>query len=348
MSPNKKTGWLIALAFIEFILIIILVKSCASKDINSNEKIAIVCQTPQAKRAAPEPVEEYYEDEEYCDKDDDCPSDSSCQNKICVITNPTKGEAGDDTDEEPAIEEDDSARSCDSGSDCGCGYNCEENRCRKLKSSFCCANADCATDEFCYFGDGFSNTNGTCKTVECNTNDDCGICGMTCSSHICKQSYCCSDDDCPNGQLCATTFYYFGANRSCKTPECTSDADCGCGKLCDTTSYVCISYSEDRRLPCCGTDFYYGGQCWPHSRIEDGRCLEDYNCPKGKICYNNDVCIPETCEKNSDCGCNAVCRKEKCELEGCDTNADCCEDPELSVCDRGKCINPNEDNEDDE
>lgn len=285
----------------------------------------------------------------------DCPPDNSCAEGHCA-TNPVNNNASGEQEkaENEIIAEAQSdagdglytARHCETEEHCGCGYECADNQCHKVDSS-CCANADCQPGYFC--SDHNDTLIGTCKPWECDTNNHCNRCGMYCENHLCAQEYCCADADCPTGELCG--FYHRENNQGfCIKPECESDADCGCGRFCNKQLFRCSLWRDDdaddqdtRQNPCCGTDFYYAGQCYEHEYIENGRCFEDEHCQTGKVCVWR-TCLPATCANNADCGCEAVCRKGHCE-HGCDDTSGCCN--EGDVCDRGECINPNEEEEED-
>lgn len=336
MQSNKKGLLFPLLALGELVVIIVLAKASCNHGAIHNEP-------PPNTREVYELPKNTGDYRPVCANDDDCPSDSSCLRGACVVTGPT------DTVEEDEYGLDagngqENIRSCETAEDCGCGYDCaDDSRCQK-SNTYCCANADCKEGDFCHFSEGESDPNGTCMLSECDDNDDCGQCGVRCFHHLCDQAYCCVDGDCPTEKLCVI----FDGNTEgfCVIPQCKSDADCGCGYICNTFHHACTRYSPDRPIQCCDTDFYYGGQCLPHEYIENGSCLDDTHCPVGKVCADDETCRPKTCVKNSDCGCEHVCRKDGCE-SGCDTNSDCC-DKDYPVCDRGDCISADTEEDDEE
>lgn len=257
-----------------------------------------------------------------------------------------------DTDDEADIdantdEAPDAGPSCDGEDDCECGYLCVEAQCQKF-SFTCCTDEECKIGDFC--NKDSDGKNGVCARSQCNKDDDCDRCGTRCLNHTCILTNCCTDADCTEGKVCT---YDFG-QPICLAPQCTTDADCGCGRFCNTHyGHMCSSwddtnadeYPDSSRNPCCGDEIYYNGTCLSHEYIEDGHCLSDNNCPTGYVCLYHDKCLPATCAENADCGCEAVCRKGHCE-EGCDDSNGCCN--EGDICDRGECINPNEEDEEED
>lgn len=230
---------------------------------------------------------------------------------------------------------------CAVADDCGCGYQCVDGHCRQFDFS-CCTDENCKIGEFC--NKNSYGQNGVCLPSECDGDDDCDRCGTRCMNHTCVLTNCCGDSDCQNGWVCPQYYWLQDSERTCQTPQCASNADCGCGEFCEEHFCIRIGYSTNRN-PCCDDDFYYDGHCYPHEWIENEGCLGDEHCPAGKVCFDKDVCLPPTCANNADCGCEAVCRKGKCET-GCDDSSGCC--TEGHICDRGECIDPNEEEEENE
>lgn len=350
MQSNNRSWPVPLLVFVWIITVVILAPAnCRHNTTKENplptvaDKKAKTHTGSRDEKRKKESSKEYVLNRSTCAEDDDCPSDSSCKNSTCIITVPTDND--DDEDEFDTEDGQEIAHSCETATDCGCGYNCVNGECQK-SDSVCCANADCNEGDFCHFGEDGNDPNGTCMLSECDTSGDCGQCGMQCNHHLCDQKYCCTDKDCPTGKLCG--IFEYQTEGFCVVPECKSDDDCGCGHICDVTRYACNKYSPNRPMQCCDTDFYYGGQCFPHEYIENGSCLDDTHCPIGKVCSDQEICVPETCTQNSDCGCEFVCRKGHCEM-GCDTNKDCCIPEDGSTCDRGECVDLNaEDDEEEE
>lgn len=256
-----------------------------------------------------------------------------------------KIDAGVDLDDEADDEDLPDSTECEVADDCGCGFQCVEGRCHKFDFS-CCTDEDCKIGDFC--NKNSNGQNGICLRSECDGDDDCDRCGTRCLNHTCVLTNCCGDSDCPEGEVCDTI--RFRDEHNCVKPECVSNADCSCGMFCNEYWHECSPYDfsdqpTTNRKPCCDDDFYAMSRCWPPEYKENGRCLEDAHCPAGKICYDQAICLPLTCANNTDCGCEAVCRKGKCET-GCDDTGGCC--TEGHICDRGECIDPNEEDDEDE
>lgn len=234
-----------------------------------------------------------------------------------------------------------SQRSCTAAKDCGCGYECVNSQCKKFDFS-CCTDADCSVGLICITNE--CGLEGVCTQSECDADADCGRCGARCNNHLCVNSYCCADTDCQTGEYCDLDYgdTIEVKEGNCQKSECAGNADCICSRFCHEHQCHTFNYENNSGFDhCCGGDVYvYSSQaCFPRERVENGHCLEDAHCPSGKVCVDWN-CLPATCANNTDCGCEAVCRKGHCE-SGCDDDSGCC-DKDYPVCDRGECVNPNE------
>lgn len=226
----------------------------------------------------------------------------------------------------------DAARACVTAKDCGCGYWCVGGECYKSDLS-CCTDADCKKPgDFCSLDrDG---QNGTCVASDCGSDTDCGKCGSKCLNRLCVKLYCCADSECAAGEYCNLNTMKEGV---CLTSECSADTDCGnCERICD--DHRCRSGCNANQ-PCCGTDICYRGNCWGHEYIENGHCLDNSHCPAGKVCVDNDTCLPETCTDNASCGggCEVVCRDGQCK-RGCEKDSDCCHRNEVCNVEADVCM----------
>lgn len=282
-----------------------------------------------------------------CEYDEDCPEDKVCEESKCITLDELENEDL-DADIETLDDEDSvqGPRSCTSAEDCGCGYECKYDECRKLESS-CNVDGDCNTGDFCDIG--YGQICGTCVKSECKTDSDCGNpCSNHCSRNRCLQYGCCSNSDCGMDSFCQKSDGEAGG--SCRQIECYNDSDCGCGFICDQDTKECLNRSEDRPIPCCDGYFYYKdtGYCVPRDLIEDGSCLDDSHCTKDQICSEGEHesrCLPAKCTKNTDCGYEAGCWEGHCEL-GCNEDS-ACQDKDYPTCKHGECVNlnPEEDEE---
>ena len=180
--------------------------------------------------------------------------------------------------------------------------------------------------------------------------------GYECIENQCRKldGYCSGHADCDPGLVCdiVEDYNWETYQGKCKPWQCDTEEQCNqqCG-------IHCVEHRCEKMFCCADADcpieevcVFQGknddgaafGLCRSRELTENGNCLADEHCPAGQVCYGFDRCLPATCDTNSDCGCETVCRKGHCEL-GCDDNSGCCN--EGDVCDRGSCINPNEEEE---
>jgi hypothetical protein len=146
-------------------------------------------------------------------------------------------------------------------------------------------------------------------TSECQNNKDCATGLMTCDpSGQCKEpDICWSDGDCLGARKC------FKGRCTDKVDGCRTK-DCPDGWRCDAPRGACESYHCRSDAECAG-----GRRCLPTGLCAD--CIEDTDCPEGKVCYSSRCKAPDACHGDGGCEEGTIC----------DPRSWNCVDPKLCV-----------------
>ena len=151
----------------------------------------------------------------------------------------------------------------------------------------CTENTDCTGNEEC-------NAQGECVPIEC-------VCGEL-EDHQCTPYQCCSDADCPEGQVCE--------DNECVSPyECTADPDCDDAEYCDIPAGAAGGSCE----PVAGQCGYPSNHQWVPYECGPG-CPA---CPEGTACEDHQ-CVeksiecPEAGPLGSEQTCSATSGGEPC------------------------------------
>ena len=220
---------------------------------------------------------------------------------------------------------------CSANSDCSAGYECQKNKCEKVK----CFEPECkaaigddylgnvCVDVFGEQGCG-CNTNADCKTgYECNkvvglcakTNGSSGICaGKEDDDHVCDGDYVayCRDERVEVRYACAVNGV---PDETYLGNICLADAKiCGCNKNSDCASYyicnsehVCIKKCSEQKCETKGNQHqksYKGNACIdvPYGNTDEKECgcLTDSDCVYGYVCDSSSrSCVESNCRAAS-------------------------------------------------
>ncbi|NQU78657.1 hypothetical protein HQ545_02720 [Candidatus Woesearchaeota archaeon] len=209
-------------------------------------------------------------------------------------------------------------RNCDSSSDCSDGKTCKDGQCLDRE---CNSISDCPANNNCI--------DGNCEELlqprpTCTTTADC-FAGQICISGTCFVKECDSSSDCSGGKTCN--------NGQCITPECTSNSDCGTNEACTNGACVAIECSSNSD---CGTNEI----CRNNECITPTICTGlPGSCPDGQVCRNN-ACVPSpsSCRSYADCGTGMECRAGVCVAStSCNMDSDCLLE---RVCRDNRCVEP--------
>jgi hypothetical protein len=198
-----------------------------------------------------------------CDPEEDtCPEGTTCQEDpsigqtICTDGSPlqpagrcavprSNGAAGDPCGS--GLHESDDPELATAYLDCGEGLSCD--RARGVCASYCCADADCQVDEFCYLNQDPARGIGLCRACQgcevapnsgcgagegCFLVSGCATCEATPVTPLPEGSVCDAFNACGAGGVCVDTTADDEANFFCRR-LCREEADlCDAGDRCET------------------------------------------------------------------------------------------------------------------
>ncbi|MCK6512270.1 hypothetical protein L6R29_20260 [Myxococcota bacterium] len=221
---------------------------------------------------------------------------------------------------------------CNTLCDCPQGATCINGLCNQdpgLGGAYCCSNAGCPLDQFCYQANGQV---GQCAARRCQSPCDCAQ-GEDCRSGICLTTsppvYCCGQSGCPQGERCR--------NASNQWATCTPQSTCA--SPCD----------------CPQGDDCYRGQCI--GTFPAVYCCDKVGCPQGQACFNaqNQAALCPTASCQSACDCpnqGQSCVRGRCTIVTSGSRIYCCDKPfcppgnrcedaqgQLAYCSQQSCLN---------
>ena len=127
------------------------------------------------------------------------------------------------------------------------------------------------------------------KCVPCTSNTECQN-GRVCEIGKCVVVETCEDNDCRGGKICE--------NGQWQTVECCENSDCGDGKLCENK--ICTGFQSTPLISSTPPPNYCRESVCnmlvpkPQTCLKNetcGLCKNDADCPDGKVCFENGICM---------------------------------------------------------
>ena len=295
-----------------------------------------------------------------------CPEDKVCYEASCCAPVCTDKECGADgcggacgecAQELMCI--DGACLECATTQDCGGALVCDDGACVMPGA---CGDGQCAGDETeCSCANDCGVCGGCCDGDACQagTSDDaCGTGGEACEicadAQQCKDAQCqadpfCGDDECGDGEDCASCPDDCGECGDCGNGDCGDDENCGmCPADCGSCEGDCCVANgspgcEDPEITLCACelddyccDVDWDGLCAGAAGTDCGADCKEGECGDD-TCDANESCesCPEDCGECPECG-DGVCDDgEDCDAcpDDCPCAGDCCAASEAPGCD---------------